>query len=320
MSNYTETEDRKHREHLFALNAVEGIGPVGINILLKHFGTVERIFDAELYEIAKLPRFNPILATRILTVRKQLDQYRQKFDELTTRGIEILFKEDTGYPTLLKSLPDAPIFLCKIGELSEVMDKCVAIVGSSKPTSEAIDLTLHLSIQLVNAGFTIVSGLADGIDANAHYGTLSVDGTTIGVIATDLSNIYPYQNKQLAEQLCEKGCIFSEHAFPTKPTPVNLVTRNRIITGISIATVVVETTIEGGAMHSARYAERQDRPVFACQWNSQNSGSAGTRQLIAKGAIPFQPNQTNIVEDLLKEPDKLKSHIIGTSAEQTQLF
>lgn len=320
MSNNTNSEERKHREYLFALNSVEGIGPVGIKNLLKHFGTVERIFEAELYEIAQLPRFNPILATRILTARKQLDQYLKKFDELTNRGIEILFKEDNGYPFLLKSLPDAPILLCKIGELFEVTDKCVAIVGSSRPTSEAIDLTLNLSIHLVNAGFTIVSGLADGIDANAHYGTLSVDGTTIGVIATDLSYIYPPQNKVLAKQICETGCIFSEHPYPTKPTPSYLVMRNRIITGISMATIVVETTIDGGAMHTARYAERQDRPVLACQWNSQNKHSAGTRQLIAKGAIPFQPDQTNIVLDLLSHPEQLKSQIIGTSTEQTQLF
>ena len=320
MSNNTNSEERKHREYLFALNSVDGIGPVGIKNLLKHFGTVEGIFEAEIYEIAQLPRFNPILATRILTARKQLDQYQRKIDELIERGIEILFKEDNGYPILLKSLPDAPILLCKIGELTEVTDKCVAIVGSSRPTSEAIDLTLNLSIQLANAGFTIVSGLAGGIDANAHYGTLSVGGTTIGVIATDLSYIYPPQNKVLAKQICETGCIFSEHPYPTKPTPSYLVMRNRIITGISMATIVVETTIDGGAMHTARYAERQDRPVLACQWNSQNKHSAGTRQLITKGAIPFQPDQTNIVLDLLSHPEQLKSHIIGTSPEQFQLF
>ncbi len=320
MSNYTNSEERKHQEYLFALNSVEGIGPVRIKNLLKHFGTVERIFEAEIYEIAQLPRFNPILATRILTARKQLDQYRQKFDELTDQGIEILFKEDNRYPTLLKLLPDAPILLCKIGKLSEVTDKCIAIVGSSKPTPEAIEVTLNLSMRLANAGFTIVSGLAAGIDATAHYGTLCVGGTTIGVIATDLSYTYPPQNKELAKQICETGCIFSEHPYPTKPTPTYLVMRNRIITGISMATIVIETAIDNGAMHTARYAERQDRPVFACQWNLQNEHRAGTRQLIAKGAIPFQPNQLDFVENLLKEPDKLKSHIIGTSAEQTQLF
>lgn len=320
MSNHTNSEERKQREYLFVLNSVEGIGPVKIKNLLKHFGTLEQIFEAEIYEIAQLPRFNPILATRILTARKQLDQYQQKIDELTDRGIDILFKEDNGYPILLRSLPEAPILLCKIGKLAEVTDKCVAIVGNSNPTPEAIDLTLNLSIQLVNAGFKIVSGLANGIDANTHYGTLSVGGITIGVIATDLSYIYPPQNKELAKQICETGCIFSEHPYPTKPTPAYLVMRNRIITGISMATIVVETTIDGGAMHTARYAERQDRPVFACQWNSQNKHSAGTRQLIAKGAIPFQPDQTNTVLDLLSHPEQLKSHIIGTSTEQFQLF
>lgn len=320
MSNYTETEETKHREYLFALTSVEGIGAVRIKRLLKRFGSVERIFDAELFEIAQLPQFSPILATRVLTARKQLDEYRKKLDALENKGIDVLIQEDNGYPLLLKQLPDAPILLCRDGVLSEVNDKCVAIVGSSYPTSESIDLTLNLSIHLVEAGFTVVSGLANGIDTNAHYGTLSVNGTTIAVLASDLSSIYPIENQELARQISETGCLFSEHPYPTRPTPANLVMRNRIITGISMATVVVETTESGGAMHAARYAELQDRPILACQWNSENQQSDGTRQLIAKGAIPFQPEQVNKVVDLLTNPEQLKAQIIGPSVQQIGLF
>lgn len=320
MTNSTVSEGTKHRESLFALTSVEGIGAVRIKRLLKRFGSVERIFNAELFEIAQLPQFSPILATRILTARKHLDEYRQKLDALENQGIEVLFQEDNGYPSLLKELPDAPILLCKNGVLDEVSDKCVAIVGSSHPTSESINVTLNLSILLVEAGFTIVSGLANGIDTNAHYGTLSVGGTTIAVLASDLSSIYPVENQDLARQISETGCLFSEHPSPTRPTPANLVMRNRIITGISRAAVVVETTKEGGAMHAARYAELQDRPVFACQWKPQNQGDDGTRQLITKGAIPFQPEQVNKVIDLLTNPDQLRAQIIGTSVEQIGLF
>ena len=320
MSNSIELKGTNHREHLFALTSVEGIGVVRIKRLLKHFGSVERIFDAELFEIAQLPQFSPILATRILTIRKQLDEYRQKLNRLADRGIEVLFQEDDGYPSLLKALPDAPIFLCRDGVLSEVNDKCVAIVGSSHPTPESINLTLDLSIRLVEAGFTIVSGLASGIDTNAHYGTLSVGGTTIAVLASDLSSVYPAENQELAKQICRTGCLFSEHPNPTQPTPTNLVMRNRIVTGISMATIVVETTKGGGAMHAARYAELQDRPVLACQWNSQYRHSNGTRQLISTGAIPFHPEQVNKVVDLLTNPEQLKAQIIGTSAEQIGLF
>lgn len=320
MPDFTKNEKTKHREYLFALSAVEGIGAVRIKRLIKRFGSVERIFEAEIFEIAQLPQFNPILATRILTASKQFDEYQQKLAALADQGIEVIFQEDKTYPSLLKTVKDAPIVLCRIGELSEVNDKCIAIVGSSQPTSESINVTLDLAIRLVDAGFTIVSGLANGIDTNAHYGTLCANGTTIAVLATDVSTIYPSANQELAKLICETGCLFSEHPFSTSPTPANLVMRNRIISGISMATVVIETTKDGGAMHAARYAQLQDRHVFACQWKSQNRQSDGNQQLNAMGAIPFQPNQLDTVVDLLTQPDQLKSHIIGSSVEQIGLF
>ena len=320
MSHLTETDEKRYREYLFALASVEGIGAVRLKRLLTRFGSVERIFDAELVEIAQLPNFNPILASRILTVRNRFAELRQKLNELGDQGIEVLFPEDAEYPTLLKSVPDAPMVLCKVGKLSEVDEQCVAIVGSKQPTTEGINVTLELSIRLVEAGFTIVSGLACGIDTNAHYGALRVNGTTIGVVSTDLSSIYPPENRDLATEIYETGCIFSEHPFPTSPTPANLVLRNRIISGLSKATVVVETSKEGGAMHTARYAQLQDRPLFACQWSSHNQHSEGTRQLIRTGAVPFSPDKLDTVVDILMHPEQLQNHIIGTSIEQMGLF
>ncbi|MCE2400392.1 DNA-processing protein DprA [Candidatus Poribacteria bacterium] len=320
MSHSTETDEKRHREYLFALASIEGIGAVRLKRLLTRFDSVERIFDAELVEIAQLPNFNPILASRILTVRNKFTELRQKLDELGNQGIKVLFPEDVEYPTLLNSVPDAPTVLCKVGKLSEVDEQCVAIVGSKRPTAEGINVTLELSIRLVEAGFTIVSGLANGIDTNAHYGALGVNGTTIGVISTDLSSIYPPENRDLAMKIYETGCIFSEHPFPTSPTPANLVLRNRIISGLSKATVVVETSKEGGAMHTARYAQLQDRPLFACQWDSHNQHSEGTRQLIRTGALSFLPDQLDNVIDILMHPERLQNHIIGTSIEQMGLF
>ncbi len=320
MSHSTETDEKRHREYLFALASVEGIGAVRFKRLLARFGSVERIFEAELVEIAQLPHFNPILATRVLTSRNKLAELRQKLEELTNQGIEVLFPEDAKYPTLLKSVPDAPTVLCRAGKLSEVNEQCVAIVGSKRPAVESINVTLELSIRLVEAGFTVVSGLASGIDTNAHYGALGINGTTIGVVSTDLSSIYPSENRELAVKIYEAGCLFSEHPFPTSPTPANLVLRNRIISGLSMATVVVETSKEGGAMHTARYAQLHDRPVFACQWNAHNQYSEGTRQLIRSGALPFLPDQLGAVVDILTHPERLQNAIIGTTIEQMPLF
>lgn len=320
MSHSTETDEKRHREYLFALASVEGIGAVRFKRLLARFGSVERIFDAELVEIAQLPHFNPILASRILTARNKLAELRQKLEELTNQGIEVLFPEDAKYPTLLKSVPDAPTVLCRAGKLSEVNEQCVAIVGSKRPAVESINVTLELSIRLVEAGFTVVSGLASGIDTNAHYGALGINGTTIGVVSTDLSSIYPSENRELAVKIYEAGCLFSEHPFPTSPKPANLVLRNRIISGLSMATVVVETSKEGGAMHTARYAQLHDRPVFACQWNAHNQYSEGTRQLIRSGALPFLPDQLGTVVDILTHPERLQNAVIGTTIEQMPLF
>ncbi|MDE0085704.1 MAG: DNA-processing protein DprA [Candidatus Poribacteria bacterium] len=320
MSYSTETDQEKHREYLFALASVEGIGAVRLKRLLTRFGSADRIFDAELVEIAQLPHFNPILASRILTVRNRFAELRRKLEALNNQGIEVIFPKDAEYPALLRSVPDAPTVLCRIGELSEMNEQCVAIVGSNRPTVDSINVTLGLSIRLVEAGFTIVSGLASGIDTNAHYGALGVNGTTIGVVSTDLSSIYPPENRELAMKICETGYVFSEHPFPASPTPANLVLRNRIISGLSKATVVVETSKEGGAMHTARYAQLQDRPVFACQWNSYNQHNEGTRQLIRSGALPFLSDQLDTVVDILTHPDRLQNHIIGTSIEQMTLF
>lgn len=320
MTYSTETDKKKQREYLFALASVEGVGPVRINRLLTRFGNVERVFDAELVEIAQLPQFNPTLALRILTVRKRLTELRQKLDELADQNIIVLFPEDNEYPPLLKTIPDAPTVLCRVGKLSEVSDKCVAIVGTKRPSAESINVTLELSMRLVEAGFTVVSGLANGIDTTAHSGALEVNGTTIAVLSTDLSSVYPVENAALAEKICETGCLFSEHPFKVSPTPANLVLRNRIISGLSTATVVVETSKEGGAMHTARYAQRQDRPVLACQWDADYRQSDGTRQLINKGAISFLPNQLDTVIDMLTNPERLENRSVGTSAEQMALF
>ena len=320
MPHSTESDEKRHREYLFALASVDGIGPVRIKRLLKRFGKVEQIFDAEIVEIAQLPQFNHTLALRILAIPNRLAELRQKLDGLANQGISVLYPDDTAYPTLLKSVPDAPTVLCRAGAVSDVSEKCVAIVGTKHPTVDSINVTLGLAIRLVEAGFTIVSGLAKGIDTTAHSGTLESSGTTICVLSTNLSTIYPPENYTLARRIFETGCLFSEHPFPTPPTPANLVLRNRIISGLSMATVVVETPKDGGAMHTARYAELQDRPVFACQWGTQNEKSDGTRHLINKGAFSFLPDQLEKVVDMLEQPENLQNHTLGSSAEQIELF
>lgn len=309
------------QEFWFTLASVDGVGPMRIKRLINRFGTIEAIFDAELSEIARVPLFNPLLAARILKARIRVAEFRRHIRWFKSRSIDILCIEDEGYPTQLKQISNAPAILCKKGNLPQVSDKAVAIVGTTTPTDLGILTTLELSTRLIQAGMTIVSGLAEGIDTSAHLGALSADGTTVGVVGSDLLSIYPSEKRELADRICENGALFSEHPFTTQPTPANLVLRNRLISGLSIATIVVEENENGGAIRAAAFALEQERLVFACNWENRSRLSEGPRKLIQQGAYPISPDQLNKVVDVLSDPGHLEkiqaAHLTG---EQMDLF
>lgn len=314
-------KQRTHLEYWFALASVEGLGGVRIRRLMTRFGNVANIFDAELPEIARLPSFNPVLASRILTVAQNFPALQERLNALNSQQVEVLCPEDATYPAQLKAVPDAPAILCRIGTLSQIHERCVSIVGSQQPSPEGVQVTLELAVKLAQAGVTVVSGLATGIDATAHNGALAGGGRTVGVLATDFSAVYPLRNQALAAKIYETGCLFTEHPFPTSPSPGNFVLRNRIISGLSMATIVVESQKSGGAMHTARYARRQGRHLFACRWKTQDERSEGTRELINTGAIPFLPNELDKVVEDVTHPEQLEAQsAIGASGEQMGLF
>ena len=294
------------REFWFALASVDGVGPMRIKRLLNRFGTIEAIFDAELSEIARVPLFNPLLAARILKARVRVAEFRRHIKWFKSRGIDILCIEEEDYPSQLKEIPNAPAILCKKGNLSQVSEKAVAIVGTTTPTDLGILITLELSTRLAQAGVTVISGLAEGIDTSAHLGPLHANGTTVGVVGSDLLSIYPSEKQKLADQICESGALFSEHPFTTQPTPANLILRNRLISGLSMATIVVEENENGGAVRTAAFASEQARLVFACNWNGRSRLSEGPRKLIQQGAYPISPDRLDKVIDVLLDPDRLK--------------
>ena len=309
------------QEFWFALASVDGVGPMRIKRLLNRFGTIEAIFDAELSEIARMPLFNPLLAARILKARIRVAEFRRHIKWFKSRGIDILCVEEDDYPSQLKEISNAPAILCKKGNLSQVSEKAVAIVGTTTPTDLGILTTLELSTRLTQAGVTVVSGLAEGIDTSAHLGVLYANGTTVGVVGSDLLSIYPNEKRELADRICENGALFSEHPFTTQPTPANLIRRNRLISGLAIATIVVEAEENGGAVSTARFALEQERFVCAYNWNDRSRLSEGPRKLIQQGAYPISPDQLDKVVDVLSNPDHLEkiqaAHLTG---EQMDLF
>lgn len=299
----TDSKENTPIEYLLALSSVKGLGNIPIKHLIEHFQSVEAIFEAEPTEIQQIPSFGSVLASRIGRLVDDLPMFQKKLEALRDQNIHVLSFENANYPARLKEFDDAPTILCRVGELTEIDELCVAIVGTREPTSEASQLTHKLAISLTRAGFTVVSGLATGIDTWAHKGALECSGKTIAVLGTDVLNVYPSKNRELAENIGSNGCLLSEHLFPASPTPRNLVQRNRIISGLSLATIVIEARENSGTMHTARFAKKQSRQIFACEWENYN-GREGTQALIKDDAIPFTPNGIDDVVKMLKETTK----------------
>jgi DNA processing protein len=274
--------------------------------LISRFGSVEKIFAASISQIACLPRFNPLLASEILQAGKRLSNFQRQIDWLKGKGIEILCPEDEQYPILLKKISDAPLVLCKRGNLEKISQRAVAIVGTRTPTNEGLAVTRKLAATLASGGFVIVSGLAKGIDAAAHKGAIDANGVTIGVLGCDIQTIYPKENSQLAKSICLNGALVSEHPFEIQPTPVNLIQRNRIISGVSLGTIVIEANEKNGAIYTARFAQNQGRCVYAYNWTYKRPTTSGPLKLIADGATRIEiQNASNLIDNLMKAEKEL---------------
>ena len=302
----TDLKKKPPVEYLLALSSVKGLGNIQIKRLIAHFGSAKAVLDAKNSEIERLSSLTPAMATQICTVTDDLPEFRKKLGALRNQNIRVLSLEDPNYPAQLKAIPDAPAILCGVGELTEIDKKCVAIVGTREPTVEAIELTLALAITLTLNGFTVVSGLASGIDTFAHMGALACSSKTIAVLGTDVLNVYPSKNRDLAAKIQARGCLLSEHPFRTSPSPRNLVQRNRIISGLSLATIVIEAREKSGTLHTAKFAKGQGKQLFACRWE-KDRGREGTRALVRDGAFSFAPDGIDKVVEALQHPEQFET-------------
>ena len=212
------------------------------------------------------------------------------------REIQTLTLNRAGYPRLLGEIHAPPEILHVKGTLLEEDEAAVAIVGTRAATPYGLTVAGCLAEELVRAGITVVSGLAEGIDAAAHEGALKAGGRTIAVVGHGLSRIYPPQHHELAERIAGAGCIISEFPMEEKPNPWNFPKRNRIISGLSLGVVVVEAPFKSGALITARYAMEQGREVFAVPGPVSSRQSEGTHALLKDGA-----KLVGQVEDILEE-------------------
>ena len=277
-----------------ALEAVPGLGPGTARRLLEAFGEPERIFDASAAQLT--PLVGPKIATE-LARGIAAEAHRDTLDWLTAPDAHLMTWRDPDYPETLRDAPDAPAWLYIKGDRNTLRRPMLAIVGSRNATPQGKRDAQAFAHSLAEAGLTIVSGLAEGIDSAAHEGGLDGNGTGVAVVGTGLDRVYPAKNRDLAHRLAAGGAIVSEFPLGTLPKAGHFPRRNRIISGLSLGVLVVEAAPQSGSLITARMAAEQGRDVFAVPGSIHSPLSKGCHQLIKQGAKLVE-SAADILEEL----------------------
>ncbi len=281
---------------------IPSIGPhkvARLFTLIQKFGIEDAL---TIQNISNLNGFSAETAKKIVKAQNNFKMSGKKYEEEAKRldelGINFITLWEQDYPIRLKNIFAPPLILYYIGDLSLSNSNCVAIVGTRRPSLYGKKIAAKYSTELSKQGITIVSGLARGIDSIAHKASLKNSGKTIAVTGSGIDVIYPPENKELYYDIAKNGLIISEYPIGTKPDAQNFPKRNRIISGLSLGTLIVETRIQGGAMHTAEYALDQGREVFAIPGNIDSVSSGGTNLLIKKGQAKLVQNTEDILVEL----------------------
>jgi len=267
-----------------AFNRVRGIGPARLRALLDAFGTIEAAWHASADALCEVGLDRRSLAS-LVQARGELD-LAAELTRVETSGVDVLTWDDPRYPEHLRTIYDPPPVLYVRGELRPEDDWAVALVGTRRASAYGREAARMLAGDLARAGVTIVSGLARGIDGQAHRAALEVGGRTIAVLGSGVDIIYPWENCKLAEEIVGHGALVSEYGLGIPPEASNFPPRNRIISGLSRGVVVVEAGERSGALITADFAADQGRDVFAVPGSIFQRGSQGTNRLIRDGAQP----------------------------------
>ena len=290
-----------------AFNLIPAIGPIRMQKLLKFFGSFEKSWQADNFSLAEAG-LESFIINKFLTARKNID-IENEWNKIN-KNIQIITVQDKNYPAALKETHSAPFILYIRGSVAALNNISLAMVGTRKMTSYGQSVCEELTTQLVQRGITIVSGLADGIDTVAHGICLKNHGITVGVLGSGINNncIFPAQNKPLAEKIINLGgAIISEYPPNMKAQRQFFPARNRIISGLSLGTIVIEAPEKSGALITAYKALEQNKEVFAVPGSIYSSRTEGCHNLIKKGAKLV----TNI-QDILEElPGDLHINNVG---------
>lgn len=275
------------KSHWLALASISGLGSVTARRLIARFGDVESVFTALPDELLEIPRVNEAMVQQLRAV--SLEQLEQELYALSDQEIDLLTWDDPRFPAPLRELSDAPMILFVYGTLKPDDERAVAIVGTRSPSESGVETATRLARELALRGLAIVSGLALGIDAAAHRGALDAeDGRTLAILGSGIRMIHPRANVELAAQIAEHGAVLSELMPNTPPRGLQLMARDRIISGLSRAVIVVEASEKSGSLDTAQRAKKQGRLILAVP------GSEGTDLLIRGGAEGLEPEGLDV--------------------------
>jgi DNA processing protein len=279
-----------------ALTRIEGLGCASAKRLAAHFASIGEAFSAserQLNDVAGLDK----RAIHGLLTFSDWSGVEQELARVRESGAMLVPITDVAYPERLRQIPDPPPFLYVKGKFCAEDQRAVAVVGSRSASAYGIRIARDLCRNLGSLGFTVVSGMARGIDGEAHRATLEAGGRTLAVLGSGVDVIYPAEHKPLSQQISAAGAIVSELPMGTRPLAHHFPARNRIISGLSLGVVVVEATEKSGSLITARLAAEQGREVFAVPGAAGASRSRGTHQLIREGAKLVE-NVEDIVEEV----------------------
>jgi len=284
-------------ESLLALNALPKIGPVRIRRLLDAFGSAEVVLGKSRDALMQVDGIGPELAGILQDWESHTDPAGE-LAELKDRGLSVLTPDDPAFPPALRESYDAPILLYVWGKVEERDRHAIGVVGTRRCSLYGKNSTKKLSFQLAHAGFTVLSGLARGIDTTAHEAALAAGGRTIAVIGSGLGKIFPAENLGLAEHIADgHGAVVSEFPLHTPPDKKTFPQRNRIVAAWSRALIVTESPLWSGSLITANLAGEYGRPVYAVPGPIEKPMSAGCNRLIRDGAT-LLTDATELLDDL----------------------
>ncbi|MCZ7591186.1 MAG: DNA-processing protein DprA [Kiritimatiellae bacterium] len=283
------------REAYIALNMMEAMGPVRLRNIVTALGAPEAIWDATEEDLRRAEGIGTETARSIIRQCKEVDAAAE---EARARrcGARIITFEDPEYPESLKQIYDPPITLYVKGTLEKVDKSAIAVVGTRNVSHYGASVADRLSYQLSKVGFTVVSGLARGVDTVAHKAALKAEGRTIAVLGSAIDCLYPEENAQLADRIAENGAVISEYTMGRQPDRTTFPYRNRVVSGLSMGLVVVEAGVKSGAVITATEALEQGRSVFAVPGRIDLPAARGCHMLIKQGAKLCEG-----VDDVLQE-------------------